>query len=131
MVTRQDLSPGYRAVQSTHAAINFIFENPSRAGPWFRDSNYLVLLEVLNEKQLKLLSRKCEELRIVHTVFREPDIGNQVTAVALEPSLLTKKLVAKIPLLFKNETDNNSPENNGHQSTSIQPNQNSTLQKEA
>lgn len=126
-----DMSPGYRAVQSTHAAINFTFEHPNRAGPWFKDSNYLILLELKDEKQLKLLSRRCEELNLAHTVFREPDIQNQVTAVAIEPSLLTKKLVAKIPLLFKDETTNYSPENTGHQSKSIQPNQNSAIQEKA
>lgn len=95
------MSEGYRAVQSAHAAINFIFEHPGRAGPWFHNSNYLVLLELKNEKQLKLLVEKCEYLQLVHTVFREPDIDNQITAVAIEPSPLTQKLVSRIPLLFK------------------------------
>lgn len=103
VITRSDLSDGYKAVQSTHAAINFIFEHPGRAGPWFHNSNYLVELEVHNENQLKLLIRKCEQLQLLHTVFREPDIGNQITAIAIEPSKQTQKLVSKIPLLFKNK----------------------------
>ncbi len=103
IITRSDLSDGYKAVQSTHAAINFIFEHPSRAGPWFYNSNYLIQLEVNSEKQLKSLIQKCIENQLVHTVFKEPDIGNQITAVAIEPSKQTKKLVSKIPLLFKNK----------------------------
>jgi hypothetical protein len=127
VVTRCDLSPGYRAVQSTHAAINFIFEHPSRAGPWFRDSNYLVQLEVDSEDNLRELIYKAEKLRIRYTVFREPDIGNQITAIALEPSAETLKLVKKISLLFKNknngnETDKNSFKNLSNQSTGIQSN---------
>lgn len=101
MVTRGDLTDGYKAVQSTHAAINFTFEHPSRAGPWFKDSNYLVQLELKDEKQLKLLIRRCEELNLCHSVFREPDIENQITAIAIEPSPYTERLVKKIPLLFK------------------------------
>lgn len=97
------MSDGYKAVQSTHAAINFIFEHPGRAGPWFTDSNYLIQLELKNEKQLKLLIQKCEQYQLYYTVFREPDIGNQITAVAIEPSKITQKLVSKIPLLFKNK----------------------------
>lgn len=107
MVTRGDLTDGYKAVQSAHAAINFTFEHPSRAGPWFRDSNYLILLELKNENQLKLLIRNCEKHKLVYTVFREPDIGNQITAVAIAPSEETEKLVCKIPLLFKRKTKQN------------------------
>ena len=101
------MTNGYKAVQSTHAAINFIFEHPGRAGPWFHNSNYLIQLELKNEKQLKLLIDKCEQYQLAYTVFREPDIGNQITAIAIEPSLITQKLVSKIPLLFKNKIKEN------------------------
>ena len=102
-VTRADLSDGYKAVQSTHAAINFIFEHPGRAGPWFHNSNYLIELEAKDENELKHLIHKCEYHQLAYTVFREPDIGNQITAIAIEPSKQTQKLVRKIPLLFKNK----------------------------
>jgi hypothetical protein len=102
-------------VQSTHAAINFTFEHPSRAGPWFLNSNYLVLLETKDEKELRKLIQKCERQEIAHTVFREPDIGDEVTAVAIEPSPQTQKLVAKLPLLFK-RNNYEQQDNNGHQS---------------
>lgn len=98
------MSDGYKAVQSSHAAINFIFEHPSRAGPWFKHSNYLIQLELSNEKQLLLLIQRCEEHQLAYTVFREPDIGNSITAIAIEPSKQTQKLVSKIPLLFKNKS---------------------------
>ena len=124
VVTRADLSDGYKAVQSTHAAINFIFEHPGRAGPWFNNSNYLVQLEVKNENQLKLLMQNCDRLQLAYTAFREPDIGNCITAIAIEPSPLTQKLVSKIPLLFKNkintnETDKYSIKDSCHESKSI------------
>ncbi len=96
------MTDGYKSVQSTHAAINFIFEHPTRALPWFK-SNYLVQLEVKNEKQLKLLIQNCERNNLLYTTFREPDIGNEITAIAIEPSPVTQKLVKKIPLLFKNK----------------------------
>lgn len=116
------MTTGYQAVQSTHAAINFIFEHPGRASPWFNESNTLVQLELKDEKQLKLLIQKCEQLGLCYTVFREPDIGNQITAVAIEPSPLTQKLVAKLPLLFKDKIYNNvsSTKNNGHEGQSVQ-----------
>lgn len=102
-VTRQDLTSGYKAVQSTHAAINFIFEHYGRASPWFNESNYLVQLEVKTEQDLIDLVEKFEKNNLHYTVFREPDIGNQITAIAVEPSKITQKLVSNIPLLFKNK----------------------------
>lgn len=105
MVTRKDLTEGQRAVQSAHAAINFTFEHPDRAGPWWKDSNYLVLLEVENEDKLKDLIYKLNELNLRHAIFKEPDLDNKITAVAIEPSELTQKIVKKIPLLFKERTN--------------------------
>lgn len=101
-ITRRDLSLGQQAVQSSHAAINFIFEHPDRAGPWFKDSNYLVQLSTVDEQSLLKLIEKCEYNKIKYTAFREPDIDNQITAIAIEPSLITQKMVSNLPLLFKN-----------------------------
>lgn len=106
-MTREDMSYGYQAVQAAHAAIDFTFEHPDRAGPWHKNSNYLILLVLKNEKQLYLLGRRCEDLNLRHTVFREPDIGDEVTAIAIEPSPVTQKLVSRIPLLFKNKIQEN------------------------
>jgi hypothetical protein len=128
-ITRLDLSEGYQSVQSAHALIDFIFEHPTRAGPW-HNSNYLEQRVCSNEKELRLLIRKCEELGLAYTVFREPDIGNQITAIAIEPSKETEKLVRKLPRLLdkdkikQHETRKNSPKNYGHQSKSLQSNQN-------
>lgn len=125
IVTREDLTPGQQAVQSAHAAVNFTFEHPSRAGPWFSNSNYLILLSVKSEKQLYLLIQKCAYHGLHYTIFREPDIGNKITAIAIAPSPVTQKLVSKIPLLFKdkiitNVTDNHIPKNPRHESQGIQ-----------
>lgn len=126
------MTDGYKAVQSIHAAINFTFEHPDRAGPWFRNSNYLVLLEVENENKLKHLIRRCQQLNLAYSVFREPDIGNEITALAIEPSKVSRKLVSNLPLLFKskikqNETAENSLKNTGNESQSSQLHQERTL----
>lgn len=100
LVTRDDLTPGQRAAQILHAGIDFAFEHPDRAGPWHKNSNYVVLLSVQNEKELIDLIEKCELNNLKYSTFQEPDLGNTVTAIAIEPSPITQKLVSNLPLLF-------------------------------
>lgn len=40
---------------------------------------------------------------VKHTIFREPDLNNTITAVAFEPSELGKKITSSCPLLGKEE----------------------------
>lgn len=101
VVTRRDLSLSYQAVQSGHAAIDFQHEHSVEAREWQKQSNYLAFLTVANEEQLIKLISKAILMGIKHTVFREPDIGNQITAVAFEPTDAAKKLTSSCPLLGK------------------------------
>lgn len=82
MVVRRDLSGSQQAVQGIHAAIE-----AARSGLIPRDVEHphLVLAGVESEAALYLLSRKLEAAGVAHSVFREPDIGNEMTALATEP----------------------------------------------
>jgi peptidyl-tRNA hydrolase len=125
-VTRTDIPEGYQAVQSTHAAIDFVFEHPTRAGPWHKESNTLVMLTVKDTKALIHLMRKCDYLSLAYTVFREPDIGNQITAICMEPHPEVYKMVAKLPLLIP-KIESNEQEHIGNQSTISQQNENTSI----
>lgn len=99
-VTRRDLSPGYQSVQSTHAGILFIFEHPEISQIWHKDP-YLAQLSAKNEDALKHLILKLEKNQIKYSVFREPDLNNEITAIAIEPSDKTRRLVSNLPLMLK------------------------------
>ena len=101
IITRRDLHPGYQAVQSAHAGIDFQHEYPEIAKQWNKQSNYLIILSVENEEQLLLFLEKCKWYNLKTTIFKEPDIGNEVTAIAVEPGSRTKKLTSRLPLAFK------------------------------
>lgn len=103
LITRNDLTPGQQAAQIVHAGIDFTFEHPNRAGPWHKDSNYVVLLSAKDENHLINLIQKCELKELKYTAFREPDLENSITAIAIEPSELTQKMVSNLPLLFKSK----------------------------
>lgn len=101
VITRADLSAGYQAVQSIHAAIQFAMEHAEEHREWFEKSNYLGMLAVANEQELHCLIIKAQEQGIKCSVFREPDIDNQVTAIALGAGRKSKKLCSSLQLALK------------------------------
>lgn len=98
MITRRDLDPGYQAVQSMHALRQFTAEHPEVDREWFERSNYLGLLSVSDEIELKNLIERASLQGIRFSIFREPDIEDQITAIALEPGPKSKKLCSRLPL---------------------------------
>lgn len=101
VVTRRDLPIGTQALQSGHAAIDFQHQHPTEANEWHSKSNYLAFLTVANEEELIKLVSKAILTGIKHTIFREPDLNNQITAVAFEASDAARKLTSSCPLLGK------------------------------
>lgn len=57
------------------------FENEFKQ--WQMGSNYLCCLEASDSKIQKILHR-LDDLEIKYHIFEEPDIGNQMTALAVE-----------------------------------------------
>jgi hypothetical protein len=100
-VTRRDLPPETQACQLAHAALDFAVAYPHLVGDWHAASNTLVALAVPDELSLGWL---CDDaatagLRIVR--FREPDLGDALTAAAIEPA--GRRLVRRLPLAFSDQ----------------------------
>jgi hypothetical protein len=91
-VVRGDLSPGQQAVQACHALRQFVEEHPEIDREWHRESNTLALLAVPDERALTCLWERARHGGVRHAVFREPDIGDALTAIALEPGAGTRRL---------------------------------------
>lgn len=99
VITRRDLKSSYQGVQSGHAAIQFQYEHSKIAKNWYHNSNYLIYLTVENEIELNSFIEKAKSKNIKVSVFKEPDIGNLITAIALEPCLKSKKLTSGLKLM--------------------------------
>jgi len=84
-----------------HAAIQFQHEHPEIAKYWHSNSNYLALLSTRDENSLKDLLNKFQSKGLNFSVFTEPDIDNQITAVAIEPSVETQRICSNLPLALK------------------------------
>lgn len=114
VVTRQDLSIGYQNVQSIHSILEFFNDYPDIYQNWFKTSKALTVLAVPNEVSLKILISKLAAAKIRFSIFIEPDIDNQITAVAIEPSVEAKKLCSNIPLALREYNNSDSLNKNNY-----------------
>ena len=97
VITRTDLSKSQQAVQAGHALAEFMLNcnlDHNRYNKW--ENGTLVYLKVKDEVDLKCLTHELNYARIEHIAFEEPDINNQLTAIA---SLGTNKFFERMRLL--------------------------------
>lgn len=76
-IVRNDFSIGYQAAQSGHAVAQWLLDNPNQT--W--NNNYLIMLQCNN---IKKWVYKLEHLNIPFTKFHEPDLDNELTAIAVQ-----------------------------------------------
>lgn len=100
IITRNDLTPGYQAQQSTHSIADFASEYNEQFREWKKDSNSIICLSVKNEQELDSLYEKLSKLTSV-TKFYEPDLDNQLTSICLYATYDVRKKVSDLPLLGK------------------------------
>lgn len=97
IIVRSDLSPGLQAAQACHGLRLFVEEHEETDQKWYTESNNLVLLQVPNETELLALRDRANG--IPSSLFREPDVNDEATALTLGPE--AKGLVSNLPLLLK------------------------------
>lgn len=83
IICRDDMAPGYKVVQSAHALADFAVKHQDEFMKWQMGSNYLCCLEA-SEMKINLTIEKLKSLGIKYHIFCEPDIGNKMTAIAVE-----------------------------------------------
>lgn len=91
VIVRDDLSMSQKAVQSGHALAAWLLENPNNT--WMNQT--LVYLKVPDKDHLNDLRIWLSYYNYEYTGFSEPDIGNQLTAIA---SLGSNKRFSKLAL---------------------------------
>ena len=77
VLLRKDLTPSQQAVQGGHALAEFLLNNPTQ---W--NNGTLIYLGVNNERQLIKWAHKLCDLDINFVTWREPDMYNELTALA-------------------------------------------------
>jgi len=88
-------------VQAAHAVADFIFKYPQVAKEWHDTSNYLVILSVPTESELSKASQTLTDANLLFSPFHEPDIDNELTAIAIEPSDKARKFCSRFGLALR------------------------------
>lgn len=96
IVTRGGLPPGAVAAQSVHAAHEFEDRFPEDYRVWREASNTLVLLSTEDGDSLHSLLEQALEHGIPVAPFYEPDLDDELTAIAIGPQ--GKRLCRKLRL---------------------------------
>lgn len=97
LVTHADLSAGYQTAQTAHVVAEFIMQQPEIAQRWHKISNSVIVLETENAKKLTELKTSAETLGLTVVLFREPDLGDEITALAFAPGAKTREFLSNLP----------------------------------
>lgn len=79
VLVNKDLPIAYQGVQGGHAVAQWLLENPNQT--W--NNQTLVYLKANIYKEIFKLDQK----GIKYTKFEEPDLNNQITAIALQTNV--------------------------------------------
>ena len=99
-----DTTKGYQAAQSAHAVAEYLLKYPAYDDPFFgkqRWSNgFLILVSVEDQERLEYYSWKASKIGLPVAEWREPDLENTLTAIAVDINEEKQaNLFKKLPLL--------------------------------
>lgn len=101
VLSRADLignatTKGYQAAQATHAAVAYILKYPEQT--W--NNEWLIVVSVEDEERLEYYSWKAQKKGLPVAEWREPDLEDTLTAIAVEiKEERDAELFKKLPLL--------------------------------
>lgn len=101
VIVRNDLSVAYRCVQGAHALSQYAMELNESFSVW--DNQYLIFLSTPNLITLKEFVKQLKKQNVVYSSFKEPDLGNQITAIAFRAADMPEdiaELVSQMPLTY-------------------------------
>lgn len=79
VAVRKDLKSIYKMVQGSHGLAQFALEHTQLFNKWHNET--IVFIDVKNINGLITLANKLEKSNVKFSVFREPDIGNELTSI--------------------------------------------------
>lgn len=98
IVVREDLPYESPCAQVAHALTEFSIKYPVDFQAWYEASNTIVVLQVPTLVELAILCDKAEFEGVRKAEFHEPDLNNELTAVAFEPAIPAERMLRNLNL---------------------------------
>lgn len=95
IIVRNDIAPGLQLAQSCHATEQFHRDHPTLASAWLN----IVCLQVPSKEKLADLAYRAVTEGFAASLFREPDLDDEPTAVAVAGD--AQKLFSSLPLALR------------------------------
>lgn len=86
--------------QSCHASLLFAKEHSLIFKEWTEVSNYICVLDANIDKIYNIIE-KAKIKNLNFSIFRESDMNDQITSIALEPGIISKKLCSNLKLALR------------------------------
>lgn len=108
ILVRTDLPKNYQAVQAGHAVAEFCKDEARRfrwtgrdveSLPWRWENGTLIYLRGGNIDDINMWNQRLAERGIEFSLFQEPDINNEVTAIAVLSTPEVDKLFSNLLLV--------------------------------
>ena len=90
--------------QVAHAAFLFTQKHPETTHQWLTDSQYIIIVGVPSEDHLLALTCKARNMGVPSVLWSEPDLDDELTAVAFAPTEEARRLCANLPLAGSSST---------------------------
>ena len=87
--------------QAIHAAFLFAKNHPALTNTWLEDSQYLIVVSVPSESDILEIEKKAINSNLKYSLWSEPDLDNEITAIALSPGGVAARLCSNLPLAGK------------------------------
>jgi len=97
VIVRNDIPKSYQAVQGGHAAAQFMLKHNEVAKLW--NNHRLIYVNVKDERALRKMIYKLRRHNLDYASFNEPDINNEMTAIATVVTEKERKLFKHLSLV--------------------------------
>lgn len=101
VIVRADLAPGLQIAQACHAVQTFCLAHPTTFHNWAAGPGNLVVLHAPDQMSLGVMAKTAAKQGALTAAFNEPDLGNELTAIAL-CGMSAHKLLSQLPLALNN-----------------------------
>ncbi len=100
VVVDESLPAGAVCAQALHAAIEFVLDHRELTSEWYELSNSVVILTA-SADQLQKLQDRCKTRELQYSLFEEPDLDDQLTAICVEPTREGKRVTSNYRLALR------------------------------